>query len=113
MITGMLYQDTIQQKLNILKAYCQGAGMWDGAIQTFDRLENSIDTPKQEARNPNVQNVKVVDLKPSSEEAALDWLNTILNPLAMIGIVFLFMVLILLNGKEMQPATSANILNKD
>jgi len=31
----------------------------------------------------------------------------------MIGIVFLFMVLILLNGKEMQPATSANILNKD
>ena len=48
MITGMLYQDTIQQKLNILKDYRQGAGMWDGAIQTFDRLENSIDTPKQE-----------------------------------------------------------------
>ena len=60
MITGMLYQDTIQQKLNILKDYRQGAGMWGGAIQTFDRLENSIDTPKQEARNPNVQNVKVV-----------------------------------------------------
>ena len=86
----MLYQDTIQQKLNILKDYRQGAGMWDGAIQTFDRLENSIDTLEHEARNPNVQ-----------------------NPLAMIGIVFLFMVLILLNGKEMQSATSASILNKD
>ncbi|WP_159138665.1 hypothetical protein [Acinetobacter sp. YH12200] len=60
MITGMLYQDTIQQKLNILKAYCQGARMWGGAIQTFDRLENSIDTLEHEARNPNVQNVKVV-----------------------------------------------------
>ncbi|WP_313565126.1 AI-2E family transporter, partial [Acinetobacter sp.] len=47
------------------------------------------------------QNVKVVGLEPTSEEAALDWLNKILNPLAIIGIVFLFMVLILFNGKDL------------
>jgi len=40
-------------------------------------------------------------LEPTSEEAALDWLNKILNPLAIIGIVFLFMVLILFNGKDL------------
>ena len=72
--------------------------MWDGAIQTFDTVEDSIDTPEQETEDPNVQNVKVVGLEPTSEEAALDWLNKILNPLAIIGIVFLFMVLILFNG---------------
>lgn len=48
-----------------------------------------------------MQNVKVVGLEPTSEEAALDWLNKILNPLAIIGIVFLFMVLILFNGKDL------------
>ncbi|MGE8538843.1 MAG: AI-2E family transporter, partial [Acinetobacter sp.] len=95
------YQDTIQQKLNMLKDYRQGPSMWDGAIQTFDTVESSIDSPEQEAEDPNVQNVKVVGLEPSSEEAALDWLNKILNPLAVIGIVFLFMVLILLNGKDL------------
>ncbi len=75
--------------------------MWDGAIQTFDTVEDSIDTPEQETEDPNVQNVKVVGLEPTSEEAALDWLNKILNPLAIIGIVFLFMVLILFNGKDL------------
>ena len=40
-------------------------------------------------------------MEPTSEEAALDWLNKILNPLAIIGIVFLFMVLILFNGKDL------------
>ncbi len=43
----------------------------------------------------------MVGLEPTSEEAALDWLNKILNPLAIIGIVFLFMVLILFNGKDL------------
>src|SRR5690606_19843146 len=87
------YQDTIQQKRNMLENYRQGPSMWDGAIQTFDTVENSIDTPEHETEDPNVQNVKVVGLEPRSEEAALDWLNKILNPLAIIGIVFLFMVL--------------------
>ena len=95
------YQDTIQQKLKMLENYRQGPSMWDGAIQTFDTVENSIDTPEQETEDPNVQNVKVVGLEPTSEEAALDWLNKILNPLAIIGIVFLFMVLILFNGKDL------------
>jgi len=95
------YQDTIQKKLNMLKDYRQGPSMWDGAIQTFDTVENSIEVPDQEKDDPNVQNVKVVGLEPSSEEAALDWLNKILNPLVIIGIVFLFMVLILLNRKDL------------
>lgn len=95
------YQDTIQQKLKMLENYRQGPSMWDGAIQTFDTVEDSIDTPEQETEDPNVQNVKVVGLEPTSEEAALDWLNKILNPLAIIGIVFLFMVLILFNGKDL------------
>lgn len=95
------YQDTIQQKLKMLENYRQGPSMWDGAIQTFDTVEDSIDTPEQETEDPNVQNVKVVGLEPTSEEAALDWLSKILNPLAIIGIVFLFMVLILFNGKDL------------
>jgi predicted PurR-regulated permease PerM len=85
----------------MLKNYRQGPSMWEGAIQTYDTVENSIDTPEQEPEEPNVQNVKVVGLEPSNEEAALAWLNRIFHPLAKIGIIFLFMVLILLNGKDL------------
>ncbi len=76
--------------------------MWDGAIQTFDTVEDSIDTPKNRKQKTRMCRMsEVVGLEPTSEEAALDWLNKILNPLAIIGIVFLFMVLILFNGKDL------------
>ncbi len=75
--------------------------MWDGAIQTFDTVEDSIDTQNRKQKTRMCRMSKSSALEPTSEEAALDWLNKILNPLAIIGIVFLFMVLILFNGKDL------------
>lgn len=48
-----------------------------------------------------MQNVKVVGLEQSPSDAAMEWGSKILSPIATIGIVFLFVVLILISRKDL------------
>ena len=95
------YQDTIQQKIENIQAYSDGPSVWDGAIRTYNTVENSFEEKTAVDSEANVQNVKVVGQEPSTQEEVLSWFNAVLNPLAMTGIVFLFVILILINGKDL------------
>lgn len=95
------YQDTIQQKLNTVKSLTSGPSAWDGAKTTFDTVENSFEGINQVEQEKGVQNVKVVGLEQSPSDAAMEWGSKILSPIATIGIVFLFVVLILISRKDL------------
>lgn len=95
------YQDTIQQKLNTVKSLTSGPSAWDGAKTTFDTVESSFEGINQVEQEQGVQNVKVVGLEQSPSDAAMEWGSKILSPIATIGIVFLFVVLILISRKDL------------
>lgn len=95
------YHGTIQKKLNSVRQYSQGPSVWDGAKNTLDTIEGSIDKTIPEEPDPSVQKVKVVGQEQSTAEAALEWSDRVLNPLATAGIVFLFVILILINRKDL------------
>lgn len=95
------YHDTIKQKLHSVKDYSQGPSIWDGALKTLETVENSMKSTRVEQDDPNIQNVKVVGEGQTTQQAVLEWMGKILNPLAVIGIVFLFVILILINGKDL------------
>lgn len=95
------YQDTIKQKLNSVKEYASGPSVWDGAKSTFNTVESSIATTVDEPEEKGVQEVKIVATEASAKEAALEWLAKIADPLATFGIVLLFVILILLDRKDL------------
>ncbi|QIO08087.1 AI-2E family transporter [Acinetobacter lanii] len=95
------YQDTIKQKLNSVKSLTSGPSVWDGAIATVDTIQKSIQTDQPAQQKEGVQQVQVVGAQQSSTDAAVQWGSKILSPLATAGIVFLFVVLILLSRKDL------------
>lgn len=95
------YQDTIKNKLDSVKNLTSGPSIWDGAISTIDTVQNSIKDAEPKQAQPNVQQVQVVGDQPSTTDAAMQWGGKIISPLATAGIVFLFVVLILLNRKDL------------
>lgn len=95
------YQDTIKQKLNSVKEYASGPSVWDGAKSTFNTVESSIATTVDEPEEKGVQEVKIVGTEATAKEEALQWLSKIADPLATFGIVLLFLILILLDRKDL------------
>ncbi|MGS0707408.1 AI-2E family transporter [Acinetobacter sp. ANC 3781] len=95
------YQDTIKHKLDSVKSFTSGPSVWDGAIKTIDTVESSIQDVAPVNKKEDVQQVEVVGQQQSDAEAALQWGSKILSPLATAGIVFLFVVLILLSRKDL------------
>lgn len=95
------YHGTIQKKLNSVRQFTQGPSVWDGAKTTLDTVENSIDKAVPEEKEPGVQKVKVVGQEQTNAEAAMVWSDKVLSPLATAGIVFLFVILILVNRKDL------------
>lgn len=95
------YHGTIQKKMNSLRQYARGPSVWDGAKNTLDTVENSIENVVPEKKDPNVQEVKIVGQEQTTAEAAMEWSDKVLNPLATAGIVFLFVILILVNRKDL------------
>ena len=95
------YQDTIKQKLNSVKEYASGPSVWDGAKSTFNTVESSIATTVDTPKEKEIQEVKIVGTEASAKEAALEWLAKIADPLATFGIVLLFVILILLDRKDL------------
>ena len=95
------YQDTIKHKLDSVKNLTKGPSVWDGAISTIDTVENSMRDLAPMPAKANVTQVEVVGKSPSATETAKQWGITILSPLVTVGIVFLFVVLILLSRKDL------------
>lgn len=95
------YQTTIQQKLSNLKQFTQGPSVWDGALTTLNTVEKTVKEVAPEQELQGVQKVQVVENQPEQSQAAQAWLGRVLSPLATAGIVFLFVVLILLNRKDL------------
>ncbi|WP_257223227.1 MULTISPECIES: AI-2E family transporter [unclassified Acinetobacter] len=95
------YQGTIQKKMDSIRQFARGPSVWDGAKTTIDTVENSIDDVVPEEKNPQVQQVKVVGQQQTTAEAVMAWSERVLNPLATAGIVFLFVILILVNRKDL------------
>lgn len=97
------YQDTIEQKLTSVQSYTSGPSVWDGAVSTLNTIQSSIASANRsdETTDPNVQQVKVVAEEASAMDEAMQWAGRIFGPLATAGIVFLFVVLILLSRKDL------------
>ena len=95
------YQDTIKQKLDSVKSFTSGPSVWDGAIKTIDTVESSIQDVTPVEQTQGVQQVQVVGQQASTTETAMQWGARIFHPLATVGIVFLFVVLILLSRKDL------------
>lgn len=98
------YQNTIKEKLKNLRALSSGPSAWDGAIKTYSTVEGEI--AKSSLGNSKgtsgVQKVEVVreELKPL--EVVGQWLGKVSEPIAMIGIVLLFVILILLDRDDLR-----------
>ena len=89
------YQSTIRKKLRNLRSLVKGPSMWDGALKTYDTVEKEIAV----ASGPpeRVQKVEILRPEGKSWEQVLGWLEKISAPIAMAGIVLLFVILILLD----------------
>ncbi|MEG2631579.1 MAG: AI-2E family transporter, partial [Comamonas sp.] len=95
------YQSTIRTKLRDLRKYISGPSVWDGARKTYDTVEKEITSPSG-APAQRVQKVQIqpVELKPMAQFTA--WLDKVSEPVLMAGIVFLFVVLILLDRDDLR-----------
>lgn len=94
------YQNTIRQKLRHVKPYFNGPGVWDGAVKVLNTVETEIG--QGDARTRRVQKVEVQEPAVKPIQKALELLSKVAEPLATTGIVFLFVVLILLDRSGLQ-----------
>lgn len=93
------YQNTIRQKLRHVKPYFNGPGVWDGAVKVLNTVETEIGQGDARRR---VQKVEVQEPEVKPIQKALELLSKVAEPLATTGIVFLFVVLILLDRSGLQ-----------
>lgn len=97
------YQSTIKGKLKNLQALSSGPSAWDGALKTYTTVEGEITKAAQAKSNtPSVQKVEVVREEPKPLEIVMLWLGKVSEPIAMIGIVLLFVILILLDRDDLR-----------
>ena len=89
------YQNTIRKKLRNLRSMVKGPSMWDGAIKTYSTVEKEItDTT---AKSAQVQKVEMLPPQSKPWEQVTVWIDKVSAPIAMAGIVLLFVILILLD----------------
>lgn len=93
------YQSTIKQKLKNLRSLASGPSAWDGAFKTYDAVggELSAAAAQAERGKERVQKVEVVRETPKPLDMVVQWLDKVSEPVALAGIVLLFVILILLD----------------
>jgi len=98
------YQHTIKEKLKNLRSLSSGPSAWDGAFKTFDTVEGEISkvTEQSSSGQQRVQKVEVVRESPKPLEMVMQWLEKVSEPIAMLGIVLLFVILILLDRDDLR-----------
>lgn len=98
------YQNTIKQKLRNLRTLSSGPGAWDGALKTYNAVEGEISAASAQAERsqPRVQKVEVIREDGKPLEIVMKWLGKVSEPVAMVGIVLLFVILILLDRDDLR-----------
>lgn len=98
------YQHTIKEKLKNLRALSSGPSIWDGAFKTFDTVEGEISKVTAESGRSQrpVQKVEVVRESAKPLETIMQWLDKVSEPVAMLGIVLLFVILILFDRDDLR-----------
>ena len=104
------YQNNIEQKLKGLRNSSDKPGMFDGAIRMFNTVRAEVDrAPPTTGAKPGertpaalVDQVQIVDKAAAPFEQALAWLSAAGKPLATAGIVFVFVVLVLLDRVDLR-----------
>ena len=106
------YQTNIVDKLRVLREDVDKPGMFDGVAKTFETFRREINVvsapPTSEQSTPRApgdlppRRVVVEATPPSPIEQATEWLKLGSGPLATAGIVFVFVVLILLDRLDLR-----------
>lgn len=104
------YQNNIEQKLKGLRNSSDKPGMFDGVIRMFNTVRAEVDraspttSAKPSERTPAapVDQVQIVDKPAAPFEQAVSWLSAAGKPLATAGIVFVFVVLVLLDRVDLR-----------
>ncbi len=104
------YQTSIRDKLTQIRQSMRGPGMFDGALETFKSVQREVDRPvtgatgngagQDAARAP--AKVQVVEPPMSPLDQALTGFSLAGGPLAMAGIVFVFMFLVLFDRADLR-----------
>ncbi len=98
------YQSTILAKLrNLRKAVMHPSG-WDGALKTLETVQHEIDAPPTATSRAQSlpQQVQVIEAAPKPVQFVLDWLGRVSEPVATAGIVLLFVILILMDRRDLR-----------
>ncbi len=97
------YQNTIRQKLRNLKDYFKGPSVFDGAFKVFNTVETEIALPESGKPKPaRAQKVEIQEPAAKPLQKAMDVVAKVGEPIATAGIVFLFVILILLDRSDLQ-----------
>jgi predicted PurR-regulated permease PerM len=102
------YQYTIRTKLADLRAQLKAPGIFEGALETVETVQNEVQShPEASSTDVNAprddpQRVKIVPSPKDPFETAIAWLQVSLGPMAKAGIVFVFVFLVLLDRSDMR-----------
>jgi len=98
------YQDTIRDKLHALREAAAKPSAWDGALQTLQTVQKEIDVsaPQRGKATSAIAKVEVVGPESRPVRVVLDWFGRIGEPVATAGIALLFVVLILLDRRDLR-----------
>ena len=93
------YQSTILEKLSSLKDSINAPGIFDRAFETLNRVQQEVAAPDPMSA---ARRVEVVPAPSSAFEQALIWLGRSIEPLATLGIIFIFVFLTLLDRVDLR-----------
>jgi len=98
------YRSTIRDKLHALRVAASKPSAWDGALKTLQTVQKEIDTTPTAGANTAPAPAKVEIVGPESRPAkiVLDWLDRVSEPVATAGICLLFVILILLDRRDLR-----------
>ncbi len=100
------YRTTIQTKVRDLRQRIDAPGIFDGAFELLDTVKKEVErkSPDQRGALPSrpVQRVQIEVQEPSPIAQARVWLEAGLGPLAMAGIVLVFVFLVLKDRQDLR-----------
>lgn len=96
------YQSTIRTKLHALRQVASKPGAWEGALKTLETVQAEIDKTPTGAAVSKPQRVEIVGEASRPTHVALEWLSRVSEPVATAGIALLFVILILLDRRDLR-----------
>ena len=100
------YQWTIRTKLADLRTQLKAPGFLEGALETVETVQKEVKAndkpPAATAAEAGPQRVEIVPTPRDPFETAMEWAQRSLEPMAKIGIVFVFVFLALLDRSDLR-----------